>query len=99
MSFDPYAAGALIEGEHEPLVANLLAFAKTAGVAPVQICTPLGDQISTAESLYVCKAHFHGAYGHVHSLGPTGSATMEAEEHIAAFAGAYRWAFYPRHHT
>ena len=84
MSFDPYAAGALIEGEHEPLVANLLAFAKTAGVAPVQICTPLGDRISTAENHYVRKFHFHRTGGEVSGLCLTGLDTMLAEDHMVA---------------
>jgi len=84
MSFDPYAAGALVKGEHEPLVANLIAFAKTAGVAPAQICTPLGDQISKAESYYVRKFHFHRTGGEVSGLCLTGSDTMLAEDHMVA---------------
>jgi hypothetical protein len=87
MTFDPYAGGALIRGEHEAIVANLEAFAKTAGIHPQEVCTSVVGRISGPELEYVRQFNFHRAEGHVSGLCLTGEAMLAAEEHMVAITG------------
>ncbi len=88
MTFDPFAGGALVKGDHDTLVANLAGYAADACIHPSRICTPLANQCSPPEVEYIRQFNRHRAEGVIHGLCYVGASVVESDEHMSALAGA-----------
>jgi len=83
MAINPYAAGALKEGVHDRLVADLDNYAKDAAILPKWIMTPLAESVNPKIVEWVKGFHRHETAG----LCLTGDPSL-ADDAIAAIAGA-----------
>ena len=88
MAIDPYKSGVLNPEQHDRIVANIVAFAKDAGIQPRWLWTRMSEVCGPDEMEYVRRFKRHRAEGKIYGL-VYFRATEEAnpEAHMSAMAG------------